>query len=57
LNLDELARVFGDVEPNRVGCGARRKLLASMAAKPGVAHFTHASFVGLNAALGSAANA
>jgi hypothetical protein len=50
LDVDQFTGVFGDVEANRVGCAAARKLVASMASESDIAHFAHACFIGLDGA-------
>jgi hypothetical protein len=57
LNVDQFARVFGDVKANRVGRGAWRELFASMASKPKIADFAHARLIGLSRVSGCAAKA
>ena len=55
LNVDQLAGIFGHVEANGVGRGAFGKLFAAMPAKPHVADFAQACFIGLKGASRSAA--
>jgi len=52
LDIDQLAGVVGDVEANRVGCGALRELFAAMVSKSDVAHLAHTRLIGLEGASG-----
>ena len=47
LNIDQFSRVSGHVKADRVGCGALRKLIASMTSQPGIAHLAHARLIRL----------
>ena len=47
LDLDQFARVFGDVETNRIGGGCRGKLFATVAAIAKIANLPGARFVRL----------
>jgi len=48
LDVDQFARIFGDMEANRVGYGRRGKLFATMASKPKIADIAHACLIRLD---------